>query len=54
MTNNKIQMTNEITNSKSQINLKFQYSNRYVWNLELGAYLEFGACDLEFQLSFVL
>jgi hypothetical protein len=48
MTNDKIQMTNEITNHK------FQYPNRYVWNLELGAYLEFGACNLEFQLSFVL
>jgi hypothetical protein len=54
MTNNKIQMTNEITNSKSQINSKYQITNLHVWNLELGAYLEFGACDLEFQLSFVL
>jgi hypothetical protein len=34
-------MTNEITNP-------------HVWNLELGAYLEFGAWDLEFKLSFVL
>jgi hypothetical protein len=47
-------MKSQITNSKSQINLKSQYPNRYVWNLELGAYLEFGAWDLEFQLSFVL